>query len=120
MKLPFAGFWRGLIEELRFESSNIDQVDTIWRWLGLMVFFIAVYLSIYHYEEFWIWISQVTSYEYTPTLPRKVMWHKLTFGWLCGLGIFVMTFNYGVHVVRRIRARIEENKKARYEAQIKQ
>ena len=39
MKLPFAGFWRGLIEELRFESSNIDQVDTIWRWLGLMVFF---------------------------------------------------------------------------------
>ena len=113
MKLPIRGFWRGLVEELRYKSSNIDQVDTVWRWLGLVALFIVIYMSVYYDQEFWLWLSQVTSYEYTPAPPRKVMWHKLTFGWLCGLGIVVMTFNYGVHVVRRIRDRIEENKNAR-------
>ena len=80
------------------------NIDTLRRWIGVVAFCAGIYFLIYFYEDFWLWLSEVTSYSYVPTSAGKVKLHRFAFGALCIFGVTSATFQYAIHLTRRIRA----------------
>lgn len=112
------GFFKGLKEEI-FMKTNYPpddiEVDTFFRWLVYVIFFILGYYFIYLIDEkspvVDEWLHQNLGWDYPdPTPPAKVAWHRLTAGILFGSGIFLSTMIYLRHLYFRIKERIAKSK----------
>lgn len=92
--------------EMTLDSSYGVQtnIDTFRRWAGTIIFCVCFYSIIYYLEDFWLWMSRVSSYTYVPTSPGKIRWHRLTFGFMAFVIAASATIQYIVHLTRRIRA----------------
>lgn len=105
MQLPshIASFVR---TEVSLKSSYGAQtnIDTFRRWIATIIFCVTFYTFIYFFEDFWIWLSRLTSYNYVPTSPGKNQWHRITFGVMCTIVVVSGTLQYLIHMSRRFRA----------------
>jgi hypothetical protein len=112
------GFFKGLKEEIFMKTkypNDGSEVDTFFRWLVSVIFFVIGYLLIYLIDEkppaVEEWLNQNFGWDsYDPTPPAKIAWHRLTAGLLFGGGIFFCTMIYLRHLYFRIKARIAKSK----------
>jgi hypothetical protein len=80
--------------------------------MATIIFCASFYSLIYFFEDFWIWLSQVSSYTYVSTSPGKIQWHRITFGVMCSIVMASGTLQYLLHFSRRFRAFCESRRKS--------
>ena len=103
----FKAFWKGFIEEFYVKSSEGKEIgtDTLVRWLVALVLFGGFYLSVYYYEFFWVWFSEVWFIDRVPTPLRKIQWHRMLAAGMASIGVISATILYILALRNRIRAR---------------